>query len=73
MHEAMGGDLGATVTLQLGVTGSLFTYAQFRKSGFNMRPFCVSKMPRYGGIFIAGMFGALYGRNYVMEQLGDKK
>lgn len=67
----MGGDIGAAVTTQLGLTGSLFAYAQFRKGGFTMRPFCVSKMPRYGGVFFAGLFGAMYGRNYVMEQLGD--
>jgi hypothetical protein len=67
----MGGDLGATVGIQIGLTGSLFTYAQFRKGGFTMRPFCVSKMPRYSGIALAGLFGVMYGRNYVMTQLGD--
>jgi hypothetical protein len=38
-----------------------------------MRPFCVTKMPRYSAIFFAGAFAAMYGRNYVMEQLGDVK
>ena len=67
LHESVGGDVGAAVALQFGLTGGLVTYSQFRNNGFRMLPASASKMPRYSAIAMVGGVCWLWGRVFCMN------
>lgn len=71
LQEANGGAVSDAVAMQCAVTGSLVTYASFRRGGFTMMPYAVGKVPRYSAVVFAGLFGYSFGRSFVMSQFGD--
>lgn len=67
----MGGNASDILATQLAMTGSLFTYASMRSSGFRMSPMAANKAPRYSAILMMGVLGWNFGRAFVATKLGD--
>jgi len=71
LHESQGGEVADVLANQLGLTASVFAYAQFRKSGFRLSPYQVNKTGRYGAIVVSFLLARQFGYHYATQRLGD--
>ena len=73
MTESMGGQAGAVLATQYGLTAGLVTYASLKRTGFRMTPFGVAKVPQYAGIFFSSYLAYQWGMNCSRGTLGDSE
>ena len=71
-YEALGGEAGARLSTQIGLTAAFWTYLAFRRRGFRASPFAANKIGHYGAFVATYVLGHSFGRAISTETIGDR-